>query len=346
MRAAVLTALKSCGIFRWVEESEWRRQRLLILCYHGIALEDEDQWRPFFYISQEQLKRRLNILREGKYPVLPLTEALDRLRRNDLPLRSVALTFDDGTYDFHECAYPLLKQFGFPVTVYLTTYYSELRLPVFSLICSYMLWKARGMKSVRLHEFGVEHPVSLESTESREAAVSQIVQWADRQDFSGKQKDDAAGSLAKGLDIDYQKLRSKRILQLMNSEEVKQLAAEGVDFQLHTHRHRMPLQEDLFRREIRDNREHIAKTIGGGQKHFCYPSGAYRPEFLQWLSAEDILSATTCDTGFATVDSNPLLLPRFVDTSGRTDLEFESWVNGVGHFLSRRRRARLAYVPD
>ncbi len=346
LRAAALTAFKSWGGFRLVQNSEWRRQRLLILCHHGIALEDEDQWRPFLYISRGQLERRLNILRKGEYAVLPLGEALERLRRKDLPPKSVALTFDDGTYDFHERAYPLLKQFGFPVTVYLTTYYSALRLPVFSLVCSYMLWKARELIRVDLSEFGIEHSVSLNSAESREAAVNQIVHWTDQQDMSGEQKDEAATRLAARLSIDYQALRAKRILQLMNSEEVKKLAADGVDFQLHTHRHRIPLQEDLFRREIRDNRTHIANAIGGGQKHFCYPSGAYRPEFLKWLSAEDIVSATTCDTGFATADSNALLLPRFVDTSGRTDLEFESWVNGIGHFLSRRRRARLAYVPD
>jgi hypothetical protein len=35
-----------------------------------------------------------------------------------------------------------------------------------------------------------------------------------------------------------------------------------------------------------------------------------------------------------------------VDTPGRSDLEFESWINGIGHFLSSRKKARLAYVPD
>jgi peptidoglycan/xylan/chitin deacetylase (PgdA/CDA1 family) len=347
LRAAALTALKTFGAFRLVEDSAWRRQRLLILCYHGIALEDEDRWRPFLYISKQQLERRLNILREGKFNVLPLGEALQHLRQNDLPPRSVALTFDDGTYDFYARAYPLLKRFGFPVTVYLTTYYSELQLPVFSLICSYMLWKARLLNlSVDLSEFGAARPVVTEREENRDAAVEQIVHWAERQDFNGKQKDEVATKIATRLGIDYESLRAKRILHLMNSKEVKELAAAGVDFQLHTHRHRMPLQEDLFRREIRDNRAHIAGAAGGTQQHFCYPSGAYRPEYIDWLAKEEIISATTCDTGFATADTNRLLLPRFVDTGGRTDLEFESWVNGIGHFLSRRRRARLAYVPD
>jgi peptidoglycan/xylan/chitin deacetylase (PgdA/CDA1 family) len=346
LRRAALTTLKSCGAFGVIKASAWRRQRLLILCYHGIALEDEDQWRPFLFLSPQLLERRLEILQKGKYNVLPLAEALQRLYRKDLPPHSVALTFDDGTYDFYRQAFPRLKQHGFPVTVYLTTYYSELQRPVFSLICSYMLWKARNLGRVELREFGVENPASLDSAESREAAVSQIVLWADQQDINGEQKDQIAASLAQRLGIDYEELRGKRILQLMNRGEVAELAAQGVDFQLHTHRHRTPLSEELFRREIRDNRAHIAGMISGERKHFCYPSGAYRPEFLEWLSKDGIISATTCDTGLATAESNPLLLPRFVDTIGRSDLEFESWMNGIGHFLSRRRRARLAYVPD
>ena len=76
--------------------------------------------------------------------MLPLGEALQRLRAGTLPARSVAITFDDGTYDFFRQAYPLLKSYGFPVTVYQTTYYTSVERPVFNLICSYMLWLRRG----------------------------------------------------------------------------------------------------------------------------------------------------------------------------------------------------------
>ncbi|HEY1658746.1 MAG TPA: polysaccharide deacetylase family protein [Candidatus Sulfotelmatobacter sp.] len=329
-----------------MRNSGWRQRKLLILCYHGIALEDENQWRPFLYISPEHFERRLEILRNAGYAVLPLAQALEQLRRNDLPPRSVALTFDDGTYDFYKLAWPRLKQYGFPATVYLTTYYSELRRPIFSLICSYMLWKARGMRGLDLKEFGIDCQVVPASAEKREEMASQLMRWADGKDFHGEEKDEFAASLAQRLGIDYQKLRAKRILQLMSVDEVKQLAAEGVDFQLHTHRHRAPRTEELFRREIWDNRARITKAIGGERNHFCYPSGAYRPEFLDWLAKEEVISATTCDTGFATEETNPLLLPRFVDTTGRTDLEFESWVGGIGYFLSRRKRGRLAVVAD
>jgi hypothetical protein len=188
--------------------------------------------------------------------------------------------------------------------------------------------------------------VPLDSSDACESAVSQLLQWADAQNLTGQQKDQIAAALAQRLGIDYEKLRAARMLHLMNPQEVKDLAADGVDFQLHTHRHRTPLNEALFRQEIRENRVRLASMIGGGQQHFCYPSGAYRPEFLPWLESEGIASAATCDTGLATTEGNPLLLPRLVDTSARTDLEFESWVCGIGHFLSRRKRARLAHPGD
>ena len=339
LRRTALTGLKGAGVFRMVENTKWRRERLLILCYHGVSLDDEHEWWPGLYVSPQHLERRLNILRKGQYSVLPLTEAIERLYHRELPPRSVAITFDDGGYDFYRQAYPQLKAHEFPATVYLTTYYSNYQRPVFNLVCPYMMWKARDLGSVNLEEFGMGRQVSLASDQARRDGTAQLLKWADSQNFTGAQKDQTAAALAGRLQIDYEQICAKRCLQLMNREEVKELADAGVDFQLHTHRHRVPLNEDLFRREIRDNRDWIAAATGSLATHFCYPSGVYRGEFLPWLSAEHVVSATTCDTGLADPQANPLLLPRLVDTSGRSDLEFESWLNGVGHFLSRRRPA-------
>ena len=346
LRRTALTMLKGCGVFHLVQGSDWRRQRLLILCFHGISLEDEHEWRPYLYIRPQQLDRRIEILQRGKYSVLPLPEALERLYRKDLPERSVAITFDDGGYDFYAQAYPRLRHANVPVTVYLTTYYNALELPIFSLICSYMMWKTRGHGTTDLREFGSSAEVELESGAARQQAADQIVTWADSRSLNGSQKNEIAARLAQKLGIDYEELLAKRILQLMNQREVRELAGAGVDFQLHTHRHRTPLKEDLFRAEIAKNKNCIAEITGSIPKHFCYPSGAYRPEFLPWLQSENIISAVTCDTGIATPRSNPLLMPRLVDTSGRSDLEFESWVNGVGHFISARKKARLACAGD
>lgn len=345
LRQAALTMLKSGGAFHRIKHSRWRQQRLLILCYHGIATEDENQWLPHLYMTPELLEQRLAKLRTGNYPVLPLGEALEQLSRRDLPPYSVAITFDDGGYDFYSLAWPLLQKYKLPATVYLTTYYSEVQSPT-PLIASYMLWKKRQGGPFDLTELGIKQPVFLSTAQDRQAVWSHLSGQLSSPDFNGNQKEEIAARLARCLEIDYARVKKSRILSLMNLEEVKELAAQGVDFQLHTHRHRTPLNEDLFRQEIRDNRASLAKAVAGERAHFCYPSGAYRPEFLKWLAAEQVISATTCDTGLATPEMNPLLLPRLVDTSERTNIEFESWLTGVGHFLSRRRRAPLAYVPE
>lgn len=344
LRRVVLTTLKHTGVFDLVKNSHWRQQRLLILCYHGIALADENQWRPYLYISAEQLDRRLRLLQKDQYTVLPLGEALERLYRKDLPPRSVAITFDDGGYDFAQQAFPRLKERGFPATVYLTSYYAEARRPIFNLICSYMIWKARDRGSVDLREFGASQTADVGSARRQETA-DQVVAWAERQNLSGEKKDQVASRLASRLGIDYEALRASRILQILNRQEVEHLAQAGVDFQLHTHRHRTPSEEQVFRTEVRENRSWISSATGASANHFCYPSGIYRNEFLPWLRSEQIISATTCDTGFATAECEPLLLPRLVDTTGRTDLDFESWICGVAQLLSGN-GARPAYPQD
>src|SRR5580658_2818111 len=94
IKLATLDLLKRAGVFDLVADSRWRRDRLLILCYHGIAIEDEHLWRPQLYMPAELLGQRLEVLRAMRCSLLPLGEALTRLRSRDLPPRSVALTFD------------------------------------------------------------------------------------------------------------------------------------------------------------------------------------------------------------------------------------------------------------
>src|SRR5262249_42362411 len=178
------------------KNSNWGLQRILIFVNHGVSLDEEHGGRRFLYISPQQLDRRLEILRQGDYNVLPLAEALERLSRRDLPPRSVVLTFDDGPYDFYKQAYPRLRHHRFPATVYLTTYYSDLQRPVFGLMCSYLLWKARNHGTAEIKEFGVAAPVTLASSEEREQTAGQVVQWADRQNLTGEQKDQIATRLA------------------------------------------------------------------------------------------------------------------------------------------------------
>jgi peptidoglycan/xylan/chitin deacetylase (PgdA/CDA1 family) len=346
LKLVALGALRGSGIFSLVKNSRWRQQRLLILCYHGVSLEDEHEWRPYLYIHPQQLEQRLESLRQGNFSVLPLGEGLQRLRAGTLPPRSVAITFDDGTYDFYRHAYPLLKRFGFPATVYQTTYYTALELPVFNLMCSYLLWKRRYETIPNGESVGLPGPLDLGSDASRFAIVRRLIEAAERDNKSGQQKDEVVASLAALLQIDYRDLKAKRILQLMNGRELQEIAQNGIDLQLHTHRHRTPENETLFRKEIQDNRSTLHQWTAAEPVHFCYPSGVYRPTFLPWLRKENVLSATTCDTGLAQPESEFLLLPRYVDHQRRKQLEFESWTTGIGDLLALRRKAVQTALPN
>ena len=336
-KQAALQSLKTTGVSTLVHNSRWRRQRLLILAYHGVSLADEHLWNGSQFLSPETLRSRLQQLKESSCAVLPLAQAIERLYANDLPDRAVAITFDDGTSDFSRRVFPLLKEFDLPATLYLTTFYSQYQRPVFDLMCSYLLWKGRNVTLDLKKLTGQALRIELRENESREAALSKIQLFVRQQKLSAEEKDKFAASLATSLAVSYEELLEQRIMHNLTAAEVKELASEGVDVQLHTHRHRTPKDRQLFLREIEDNRASIKEMTGDHASHFCYPSGVYDPMFLPWLREAGVDSATTCELGFASRNSNRLLLPRFLDNESLSNIEFESWLTGVSLALPRRR---------
>ena len=336
-KQATLKSLKTAGVSTLVQNSRWRRERLLILAYHGISLADEHVWNPSQYMSAEVFRGRLELLKKSGCTVMGLAEAIQRLYAHDLPERAVAITFDDGSYDFYPRAYPLLQEFDYPATLYLTTFYAHLRRPVFDLFCSYLLWKGRGLTVDLKPLIGHDERVILSSEEGRQAALARIRGFATARKLSAEEKDELTGLLAAQLSVDYDALLEQRVLQLLSPAEVKVIGNDGVDIQLHTHRHRTPLDRELFLREINDNRDSIQEMTGKSASHFCYPSGVWNQKFLPWLREAGVESATTCEFGLASRNSDPLLLPRLVDVSALSPIEFESWLTGISAALPRRR---------
>ena len=341
LRAAklgILSAAHRTGVLDVVRDSRWRQKRLLILGYHGVSLEDEHEWNPELYMAPSTFESRLTALERGGYTVLPLAEALAALDESRLPPRSVALTFDDGYYDFKVRALPALKSRGWPATVYLTTYYCEYNRPVFGPVCSYMLWKARHGRVLNISALtGEDRSFPLATADDREAVVWSLINAAERDHLSAREKDEVAGRLAEHIGVDYAELRAKRILHLMNTDEVTELAEQSVDFQLHTHRHRYPRDAQLLRREIRDNRLRIERLTHRPALHLCYPSGRYDHALLPCLESEQVESATTCDPGLVGSRSLRLLLPRFMDAQFVSASNFEGWLSGAAAFLPGRR---------
>ncbi len=346
LKQAALGGLKTLGVFALAQRSRWRRNRLLILGYHGISLEDEHLWDSVLFMHPDYFRSRLELLNKCGCTVLPLGEAIKRLYADDLPGNSVALTFDDGYYNFYKLAHPILKEFNFPATVYLTTFYAIYNQPVFDSACSYLLWKGQNATLDMREITGQDGKLDLSSDAVRKKVYECLIRFARQQKLSAEDKDALAAKLAGQLKIDYDALRAKRLFNLLNPGEVGQLAAEGIDIQMHTHRHRSPLDRQLFAREIDDNRTSIEEMTGHSAVHFCYPSGIFDDAFIPSLEDLGVVSATTCDPGFASRNSHHLLLPRLIDTTPQSPIEFEGWLTGVAAALPRRHRTYNVGVSE
>jgi peptidoglycan/xylan/chitin deacetylase (PgdA/CDA1 family) len=291
----------------------------------------------------ETLRSRFSALRAGGYEVLGLADAIRRMDAGTLPPRAVALTFDDGAIDFLTHALAILREFQFPATVYLTTYYCQFRRPVFPTMLRYLLWRGRE-ETLSLEGIAADPtPTALDRPELRESAFHRIIGPFQGKPGAGEAKDAVLVECARRLRVDYNGLLRSRVLQIMNPEEVTSLPKDLIDVQLHTHRHRVPANQALFEREIVENRRFISDMTGSSAvSHFCYPSGVTNPIYEPWLRALGVTSATTCFPGLASRASNAFMLPRLIDTSFVSDLEFEGWLTGASAFLPRR---RIVAVP-
>jgi peptidoglycan/xylan/chitin deacetylase (PgdA/CDA1 family) len=338
LKSQFLRATCARGFNRSLSNSKWRQSKLLILCYHGISQDDEHEWSPTLFMSPQTFECRLEILKENSYSVLALSEAIDRLAKSSLPPKSVVLTFDDGMANFRTVALPILRKYGYPATVYLRTDYCYYQRPVFHPVCPFILWKQRHTIVAANPKLGWLEAQDLRTQEGRGRAWSNLRRFEEAGNLSDEGRDALLLELARHVGLDYEAFLEGRILQIMSPEEVSAIAQEGVDIQLHTHRHRLiPTlgQGQELREEIEENRKRILQLTGHNPVHFCYPSGRYNAQCLPALRQLGIATATTCDPDLATRTSNPLLLPRYVDTEVQTQDSFYAWISGVGGLLVR-----------
>ncbi len=96
----------------------WSSEHLNILVYHHVSTNTP----PSTTISPENFRAHLQLLKDEGFTVVSLEEGLKAMTENTLlPKKAVAITFDDGYRNIYENAYPLLKEFDYPFTLFIAT---------------------------------------------------------------------------------------------------------------------------------------------------------------------------------------------------------------------------------
>jgi hypothetical protein len=178
--------------------------------------------------------------------------------------------------------------------------------------------------------------VRLESERDRFGVFRSIYQTAKARGWTAAEKEEFLVHLSDRLGVDFGKIKQKRILHMISPDEAAKMHAEGLDLQLHTHRHRVPHDADQPATEIRDNMR-IIESVGARRPvHFCYPSGSYVPQLEGWLRENGVVSAATCEPGLVRRRTNQYFLPRMVDQENLGAVEFQSWLSGLLTWMTRK----------
>src|SRR5690348_3964839 len=102
-----------------------------ILSFHRIHRPDDDELLPkTLSISPENFRSVLQALLRKGYRFLSMSALVDRLREGDHRTdRFVSVTFDDGFVDNYTAAFPICRELGVPMTIYLVSSFVRREFP-------------------------------------------------------------------------------------------------------------------------------------------------------------------------------------------------------------------------
>jgi peptidoglycan/xylan/chitin deacetylase (PgdA/CDA1 family) len=338
LEQAALHLVRAAGGFRL--SLYLTRNRLRILCYHGFSVDNQHEISPQMFMRAAVFERRMRTLKRRRIPVISLDEAVRRLVSGDIRNAETVITLDDGWKSNLTIAAPILKRYGYPACVYVTTEHLTAGADVFNVTLCHLI---RRSPKTTVHLAGL-HPKMDGVYDLRKdpaattlalinAAEEAFPRLAERQAY--------LEPIAAALEVDLRTLLQSEGLRLLSRDEILEWYSKGFDVQLHTHSHRLPDQDfQSMAAEIRMNRDALQEILGKESLHFCYPGGIYSPMHPEWLKRLGLLSATTCEPGLNPPGSSPMLLKRYLDSDRTTDIRFEAEVCGFAD-LVRTFRSRV-----
>lgn len=278
------------------------RGRLVIVNYHRILdapdslLESEPNVATFRW-QMELLAKCFN--------VMPLHEALALLHSGRMPARAVCITFDDGYRSTHDLALPVLREFGLPATVFVTTGY----------LGEGSMWNDRILEAVRrvsgdaidLRDKGWGlHPVR--TLAERKDTIERLTEMAKYLPPSERQALTLKLEALAGCD-DGPAL-------MLTTDMVRTMSREGITIGAHTVSHPIltSLEDERARFEIEESKRQLEAITGEPVRFFAYPNGKAGMDFderhVAMAREAGFDAAFTTAVGAATSGDDQFRIPR------------------------------------
>lgn len=278
------------------------KQRLSILIFHRV-LPAHDPLRPD-EPTVDEFDWQMRLLREYFNP-LPLTEGVERLLAGDLPANAICVTFDDGYSDNETYALPILKKYGVPATVFVST----------GFLNGGRMWNDTIIEMLRHHkqpeldlrEIGLGcYRVS--SNTLRLRAIASIIQ--EIRHLHPEVRGRLTAEIEKqggNLPIDL----------MMTDDQVRNLPINGVAIGAHTVTHPIlaSISIEAARQEILGSKTYLENLVQAPVDVFAYPNGRpekdYRAEHRELVRELGFKTAVSTHWGVSVQQSDRLQLPRF-----------------------------------
>jgi peptidoglycan/xylan/chitin deacetylase (PgdA/CDA1 family) len=312
------------------------RPKFAILCYHRVGMEGVPLYSA---LPPEAFEAQMRYLR-SRYRVISLAETCDELVQPRSLEPSVAITFDDGYADLFHHAFPVLKKYGIPATVFLA---------VGAIESGDVPWYDRVFVALQILggrrlELELDTPLRfvLGSPAERLEVAQQIVRRLRM--LPDAQRLECCAEIEKRIALPAEALSGR----MLSWSQVREMQRSGVAFGSHTVSHRVMsrLRPDEARHELLDSKRIIEEHLDSVVDTFAFPFGQpadIGPTVGSMLASCGYRCAATTVEGTNVPGTNPYELRRTQVCEERS-LPFFAWkLNAL--FLKRASRDLLHLPP-
>ncbi len=282
--AAVIDKPRFLDAYGYVRR-EITKSQVAILMYHRVSPKI-DPWslRPLSPQSFETQMRYFSL----NYEIISLKLLIEYIVQGEpFPKKAVVITFDDGYKDNYRYAYPILRKYNIPATIFLTTGHIGTGNLFWWDKVSYIV-QHTSLDELNLGEYG---SFSLRSKKEKYRTKSKLIEGLKK--LSKEEKDLFINNL---LIITGEAIPDDLGGELILSwDEIKEMSCDGISFGAHTVNHPIltTLPFDQAKMEIIQSKMDIEKNIGHRVNAFSYPHGDFSPDIAELVRTSGFESAVS-----------------------------------------------------